>query len=387
MDVVPKGAVLIIGAWNYPAQLTIAPMIDAIAAGNTVVVKPSEVSPHSANTIEHMLRTYFTDGSVSVVQAAKEGTTHLLTKRWDHIVYTGNSFVGRIVMKAAAEHLTPVTLELGGKCPAIVDPSASLEIACKRILQARFANAGQTCLAVDYVLVHASLHDKFVEVLKRALTTAYTSTPQACADFGRIINERHTRRIAATIDDAKSKGAEIVAGGDYEVSDCYVSPTIITKAPADCIVQREETFGPVLLVQRVKDTDEAIARVNSGEKPLSLYIFSEDAVSPPACCSRGRLFAKGWPCGVVFGASVSRIDSAVLLLPWAFVVSTRRASSQRSNARRCPVRWQSTMRLCKRAWQVHPLAAWASPAWERTAESRASASFRTTAPCSATPPR
>jgi aldehyde dehydrogenase (NAD+) len=368
VDVVPKGAVLIIGAWNYPAQLTIAPMIDALAAGNTVVVKPSEVSPHSANALAHLLGTYFTDGSVTVVQAAKEGTTRLLEKRWDHIIYTGNSFVGRIVMKAAAEHLTPVTLELGGKCPAIVDPSANFAVACKRIVQARFANAGQTCLAVDYVLVHDSVHDKFVDVLTSTIEACYTASPQECADYGRIINERHTRRIAATIEDAKKKGAKIVAGGDYEVADCYIAPTVITDAPAECTVQLEETFGPLLLVQRVKDTDAAIARVNSGEKPLSLYIFSETAVSHSNPIAQSPAAP---PCG---HRSLNRVPAAVsqtcVVSPCLFGIRSMRVRSRpllRSSARHSPDPWRSMMPWCKRASLGRRLVALASPEWAPTA--------------------
>jgi aldehyde dehydrogenase (NAD+) len=279
VDTVPKGAVLIIGAWNYPAQLTIGPLVDCIGAGNTAVLKPSEVSPNSASVVGDLVSRYIEDDAVTVVQGAVKETTRLLEKRWDHIVYTGNSMVGRIVMAAAAKHLTPVTLELGGKCPVIVDKTADLAVACKRIVQARFVNAGQTCLAADYVLVEEAVHDRLVSQLKRTIVDFYGSDFKASVDYPRIINERHTKRIAEILDEAKELGATVECGGEVDVSDHYIAPTVISHCPPEARLQKEEIFGPLLLVQSVPDVDAAIERVNAGEKPLALYVFSSDAVS------------------------------------------------------------------------------------------------------------
>ncbi|KAA0151747.1 hypothetical protein FNF27_02441 [Cafeteria roenbergensis] len=277
VEMVPKGAVLIIGAWNYPAALTLGPLVDVLGAGNTAVIKPSELSPRSASVIGRLLEETFTDGEVLVLHGAVKETTQILKLRWDHIVYTGSSPVGRIVMSAAAKHLTPVTLELGGKCPVIVDATADMTVACRRIAQARFANAGQTCLAADYVLVERPVADAFIRTMKKTVREFYTDSPQSSPDFGRVVNQRHTRRIASLIEEARSLGGTVVVGGESDIEDCYIAPTVMTDVPLDTTLQREETFGPVLLVQPVDSVDEALERVNAGEKPLALYVFSSDS--------------------------------------------------------------------------------------------------------------
>ena len=269
----PLGVVLIIAPWNYPLQLSIGPLIGAIAAGNCAVLKPSEVAPATSTLLATFLPQYVDGDCVQVVEGAVPETTALLAERFDHIFYTGNGTVGRIVMEAAARQLTPVTLELGGKSPCIVEPSADLDVAARRILWGKFYNAGQTCVAPDYVLAHEAIEEKLVALLKRTLTEFYGDDPRRSPDFGRIVNVRHLHRLQKLLPGS----GEIVVGGTAAEEERYLAPTILRNVSADAPVMADEIFGPILPVLRVKGLEEAIAFVNARPKPLALYLFTTDA--------------------------------------------------------------------------------------------------------------
>ena len=270
----PLGTVCIIAPWNYPVQLLFAPLIPALAAGNTAVLKPSEVTPSVAALVEELVPKYFDSSTVAVVTGAVEQTTALLKERFEHIFYTGNGQVGRIVMRAAAEHLTPVTLELGGKSPAIVLADANIDVAAKRIAWAKFLNAGQTCVAPDYVLVEEKIEDQFLTALTDAVTTFYGDDPQQSADYARIVNEGHHDRLMKLLSDGGYEAT--VFGGTGDRGTRYVAPTALTGVKADAAVMADEIFGPILPVLAIGDVDEAIRFVNDREKPLALYAFSSD---------------------------------------------------------------------------------------------------------------
>ena len=267
----PLGVTLIIGAWNYPLHLVLVPLIGAIAAGNCAVLKPSEVAPNVSALIAKWIPKYLDRKAVQVVEGSVPETTELLQEKWDHIFYTGNGTVGRIVMAAAARHLTPVTLELGGKSPCIVDESADLNMAAQRIVYGKFFNAGQTCVAPDYVLVHDHVHDALVNRMSSAIREFYGDDPKQSPDFARIVNERHHARLTRLLDDA-----DVVAGGENDVSDRYIAPTILKNVKEDDAVMQEEIFGPILPVISVPSVDSAIAFVNRRPKPLALYLFGRD---------------------------------------------------------------------------------------------------------------
>jgi len=267
----PLGVTLIIGAWNYPLHLVLVPLIGAIAAGNCAVLKPSEVAPNVSALIAKWIPKYLDRKAVQVVEGGVPETTALLQEKWDHIFYTGNGTVGRIVMAAAARHLTPVTLELGGKSPCIVDESAALNMAAQRIVFGKFFNAGQTCVAPDYVLVHDHVHDALVNRMSSAIREFYGDDPKQSPDFARIVNERHHARLTRLLDDA-----DVVTGGETDLSDRYIAPTIIKNVKEDDAVMQEEIFGPILPVISVPSVDSAIAFVNRRPKPLALYLFGRD---------------------------------------------------------------------------------------------------------------
>jgi aldehyde dehydrogenase (NAD+) len=265
----PIGLVLVIGAWNYPVQLTLAPMVSALAAGNCVLLKPSEVSAHTSALLARLLPQYLDPGAVAVIEGGVEETTAVLEHRFDHILYTGNGHVGRIVMTAAARHLTPVTLELGGKSPAIVLRSADLESAARRIAWGKWMNAGQTCVAPDYVLVEPAMKAQLVALLRREVERMYGSDPQRSPDYGRIVNTRHATRIASYM-----QQGTVAFGGVADVAQRYVAPTVLLDVPHDAAVLRDEIFGPVLPVLEVADAAAAIAYVKRQDKPLALYVFA-----------------------------------------------------------------------------------------------------------------
>jgi aldehyde dehydrogenase (NAD+) len=270
----PLGTVCIIAPWNYPVQLLFAPLIPALAAGNTAVLKPSEVTPTVAATVEELVPRYFADRTVAVVTGAVDETTALIAERFDHIFYTGNGKVGRIVMRAAAEHLTPVTLELGGKSPAIVAADADIAVAAKRIAWAKFLNAGQTCVAPDYVLVDEAVEDELTSALADAVTAMYGVDPYRSADYARIVNEHHHDRLMRLLADGGYDAT--VIGGTGDRTERYLAPTVLAGVKPDAAVMDDEIFGPILPVLPVGDVDEAIRFVNGRDKPLALYAFSRD---------------------------------------------------------------------------------------------------------------
>ena len=269
----PVGVTCVIAPWNYPVQLLLVPMVAAIAAGNAVVAKPSELAPHTAAELVALIDD-IADPAVAVVQGGVAETTELLAQRFDHILYTGNSRVARIVMRAAAEHLTPVTLELGGKSPAIVSRNANIDVAGKRIAWGKFVNAGQTCIAPDYVLVERPVHDQLVAAIGAAITSFYGNDVQASPDFTRIVNEPHFHRLEKLLHDGT-----VAVGGESDADTRYIAPTVLTGITKDDPVMGEEIFGPILPVIAVDSLDEAMAFVNDGsaqgDKPLALYTFSE----------------------------------------------------------------------------------------------------------------
>lgn len=265
----PLGVALVIAPWNYPVQLLIGPAAAAISAGNTVVVKPSELAPSVATVLGELLARHIGDGSIEVVQGGVEETTVLLEQRFDHILYTGNGRVARVVMEAAAKHLTPVTLELGGKSPAIVAADADVGAAARRIAWGKFLNAGQTCIAPDHVLVDRSVEAPFTDALVAAIGEFYGSDPRVSPDYARIVNAGHLRRIEKYVDEG-----DVVTGGVVDADDLYVAPTVLRNVAAGASVMTDEIFGPVLPVVAVDDVDEAIAHVNANDKPLALYVFS-----------------------------------------------------------------------------------------------------------------
>lgn len=265
----PLGVVLIIGPWNYPVQLVTTPLVGALAAGNCALVKPSELAPHVSKLLAEKLPQYLDSEAVKIVEGGIPETTALLEQKFDHIFYTGNGSVARIVMTAAAKHLTPVTLELGGKSPCIVDREINLEMAVRRICWGKFFNAGQTCVAPDYLLVHSEVHAAVLDKIKQTLRDFYGEDPKQSPDFGRIVNERHMRRLKLLLE----SGAVLV-GGQVSEAERYMAPTVLTNVAADSPVMGEEIFGPILPVLKVGSVREAIDFVNARPKPLALYVFS-----------------------------------------------------------------------------------------------------------------
>ena len=268
----PLGVVLVIAPWNYPVQLLVLPLASAIAAGNTAIAKPSELAPATSAVVTRLAGEYLDTDAIRFVEGGVEETQALLAERFDHIMFTGNGTVGRIVAEAAAKHLTPVTLELGGKSPVIVDRDANLEVAASRVAGAGWLNAGQTCIAADHVHVHQDVEDEFTDLLVRQLRRRYGSDPQESSDYGRIVNERHARRIAGLIEAGGYD--EIAYGGEVDVAERYIAPTVLRGVKPDAAVMQEEIFGPVLPILAFSDISEPIARINAGDKPLALYLFT-----------------------------------------------------------------------------------------------------------------
>jgi aldehyde dehydrogenase (NAD+) len=267
----PVGVVLVIAPWNYPVQLLLAPVAAALAAGNAVVCKPSEVAPASSAALARILPEYVDTDAVAVVEGGIPETTALLEQRWDHILYTGNGAVGRIVAAAAAKHLTPVTLELGGKSPVIVARDANIKLAASRVAFAKFLNSGQTCVAADHVYVHRDVEQQFLAALRAEIAQRYGPAPQESRDFGRMVNVSHTQRVKNLLDQG---GYEVVCGGEVDVERRYVAPTVLRGVSPHAAVMGEEIFGPVLPVLTFDDLTEVTAAINAGDKPLALYVFT-----------------------------------------------------------------------------------------------------------------
>lgn len=271
----PYGSVLIIGPFNYPFQLLIEPLVAAISAGNCAVLSPSELTPQTAGVIRRMLNETFPEEYVYCAEGGIENNTILLRSRFDKIFFTGSINVGKIVMRAAAENLIPVTLELGGKSPVIVSDSAKLRTACERIAWGKFMNAGQTCVAPDYVFVHKSVFDEFIKTLEETIVSFYGKDVQTSADYGRIVNARHMKRLCGILDKDKQS---VVFGGETDEQTRFISPTILCPSDIEnAACMQEEIFGPLLPVFTYDDIKEPLEYINSHEKPLALYIFSENS--------------------------------------------------------------------------------------------------------------
>ncbi|XP_071645535.1 aldehyde dehydrogenase, dimeric NADP-preferring isoform X4 [Temnothorax longispinosus] len=268
----PYGVVLVMGAWNYPVQLNILPMMGAIAAGNCVIVKPSEIATATAKYLYETIPKYLDTDCCRVIMGGVSETTELLKQRFDYIFYTGSSTIGKLVRKAANEFLTPVTLELGGKSPVYIDNTVDMAMAAKRILWGKCVNVGQTCIAPDYMLCTPEVQSKFIEEAKKILQEWYGDNPRENPDLARIITDKHYQRLVNYIND-KTK---IAIGGDVNPAEKFISPTILTDVKSTDSIMQEEIFGPILPIINVNNAYEAINFINSREKPLALYIFSQD---------------------------------------------------------------------------------------------------------------
>lgn len=276
----PKGTALIISPWNFPFNLTVGPLVSALAAGCPAIIKPSELSPATSTLIKNMVGTIFPPEEVAVFLGEVEVSQKLLKLPFDHIFFTGSPSVGKIVMKAAAEHLTSITLELGGKSPAIIDASADLNDAAGKLIWGKFVNCGQTCIAPDYILVHESQKDRLIMELKVFLQKFYDPEYKGIEkspDYARIIGARHFKRLSSYLDDAILKGASLEFGGKSAESTCYIEPTVISGIKEDMEVYKEEIFGPILPILTFSKIDEAIDLINSKPKPLALYYFGNDS--------------------------------------------------------------------------------------------------------------
>ncbi|MCE9669789.1 aldehyde dehydrogenase family protein [Myxococcus stipitatus] len=268
----PLGVTLIIAPWNYPYQLSIAPLIGALAAGCTAVLKPSELAPATSAVLARLLGEAFPPEVVAVVEGDAKASQALLAERWDLIFFTGGTAVGRVVAEAAAKHLTPTVLELGGKSPCIIDRSADLEVTARRIAWGKYVNAGQTCIAPDYVLIPPDLKERFTGLVRKAVQEFYGKDPRASSDYGRIISARHFERVSAL-----AKDGTVAFGGERDADSRYFSPTVITDAPVTSPLMQDEIFGPLLPLVDCGSIDEAIRFVRSRPKPLALYSFASDA--------------------------------------------------------------------------------------------------------------
>ncbi len=297
----PLGVALIIAPWNYPFQLTISPLVGAIAAGNCAIVKPSELAPHTSAVIAKIIRQAFEPNYVAVVEGGIETNQQLLAEKFDHIFFTGGTAIGRIVMAAAAKHLTPVTLELGGKSPCIVDADVNLEVAAKRIAWGKFLNAGQTCIAPDYVLADRRIKSELIDLIQQQLQTFYGDNPIQSPDFCRIISPRHFDRLASFLDNGT-----VAIGGQTDAAARYIAPTVLDNITWDDAVMQDEIFGPILPVLAYDQLDQAIAQVNDRPKPLALYFFSNDTAK------QNRVLAETSSGGACMNDTIMHIALAAL---------------------------------------------------------------------------
>jgi len=275
----PKGVCLIISAWNYPFQLAINPLIGALAAGNCVVLKPSEVAPATSALIARLLKSKFPEEHVRVIEGGPELTDKLLSLPFDHIFFTGSSVVGKTVMAAASKHLSSVTLELGGKSPTIVDSSASVAQSAEKIAWGKFLNAGQTCVAPDYVFIQEEVYEEFVTALKQKLEQFHGPAEKSCQDLTHIISRHHFERLQAMFDDAVAKGAKVLWGGHHDKHELYFSPTVLTSVDLYSTLMKDEIFGPLLPLFVYRELNEVIHFINDRPKPLALYIFSHSEIT------------------------------------------------------------------------------------------------------------
>lgn len=269
----PYGTVLIIAPFNYPFQLVFEPLIGAIAAGNTAIIKPSELTPNVARVIKRLINETFDANYIEVIEGGIEETQTLIHLPFDYVFFTGNENVGKIVYQAASENLVPVTLEMGGKSPVIVDETANIKVASERICFGKFTNAGQTCVAPDYILVHESVKDDLITALSKTLREFYGQNIQQSPDYGRIVNLKHYHRLTSLLN---SEQMNIVFGGHSDEDERYIEPTLLDHVTSDSAIMQEEIFGPILPILTYQSLDEAIAFIHQRPKPLSLYLFSED---------------------------------------------------------------------------------------------------------------
>lgn len=269
----PYGVVLIIGPFNYPFQLVMEPLLGAIIGGNTAIIKPSEATVHTTKIIKKIIEETFEENYVRVVEGEKEEVEALIHASFDFIFFTGSVSTGKVIMRAAAERLTPIVLELGGKSPAIVDQTANLQVAAKRIVWGKFTNNGQTCVAPDYILVHSSVYKKFIKILKQTITAFYGENPQQSDDYGRIIHTRHFDKLKAILD---ADAERVTFGGIVNREDLYIAPTIIEGADWDSKVMEDEIFGPILPIMAYNDLANAIHAIRRLPKPLAAYLFTEN---------------------------------------------------------------------------------------------------------------
>ena len=277
----PYGVTLIMSPWNYPFMLTLSPLADALAAGNTAVVKPSAYSPHTSDVILRILSQCFEPKYVAVVTGGRAENTCLLREHFDYIFFTGSQTVGKEVMRNAAEHLTPVTLELGGKSPCIVDQTANIKLAARRIVFGKYLNCGQTCVAPDYIYCHRSVKDKLVSEVKKQIQKQYGKQPLSNPDYGKIINEKHFDRILGLIDKKK-----VVHGGSSDRKALRIEPTVLDNVTFSDAVMQEEIFGPVMPILVFDSLDEVIRNVNAMPHPLALYLFTSDNAAAKKVTSR-----------------------------------------------------------------------------------------------------
>jgi aldehyde dehydrogenase (NAD+) len=293
----PLGVVLIIAPWNYPVQLLLAPLVGALAAGNGVVLKPSELAPATSAVIARLLPRYLDERAVIVVEGAVDETTELLAQRFDHIFYTGNSRVGRIVAAAAAKNLTPVTLELGGKSPLYIDDSVDVEAAARRIAWGKFLNAGQTCVAPDYVLATPDVAGRLVEALRGAITALYGKDASETPDYGRIVSDAQFDRLSALVGVDKP-----AIGGRTDASERYIEPTVLVGVARDDEIMKQEIFGPILPIVTVTGLDDALSYIRNGDKPLALYVFTDDKTA------RRRFVTETSSGAIGFGVAVAHLS-------------------------------------------------------------------------------
>lgn len=276
----PKGMCLIIAPWNYPFNLAINPLVHAIAAGNAIMLKPSEMSEHTSAFINKMITALFDPSEVAVFEGDASVASYLLEQKFDHIFFTGSPVIGKKVMEAASKHLCSVTLELGGKSPAIIDESAEISSSAQKIAWGKFLNNGQTCIAPDYLYVHEKINFQFLQALEHAIAGFYGTGSEIATskDYARIVNKRHFNRIKHLVDEAVLLGAKILIGGDFDESTCFMSPTILTNCTIDMQIMQEEIFGPILPVMTFKNEVEITGYLSQEEKPLALYIFSQNQI-------------------------------------------------------------------------------------------------------------
>ena len=275
----PKGRCLIISPWNYPLSLALGPLVSAVAAGNTAILKPSEFTPNTNRVVKEIIGAVFPQDEVAVVEGDAQAATDLLSQAFDHIFFTGSPAVGKKVMAAAANNLASVTLELGGKSPVIVDASADLRNAAEHIIWGKTVNAGQTCIAPDYAYVHRDVVDKFVELCRDTIAARFGRSDadiKSSPDFPRMIHSRHAERVGRLIDEAVQAGSQIACGGASDAEARYVAPTLLRGVPADTRIRKEEIFGPVLPILTFDSLDTVIAEINAAPKPLAIYAWTRD---------------------------------------------------------------------------------------------------------------